>query len=305
MVVLARNLEQIENELIPIRNDFPDIGPRWINKLGIDRFYIQQPASACENFFTDSYYTVVKPEGTNEFRRFLEEIKQREIEVTELSQQEEQRYARELSRANSSLNSNGRKFLNESLANRPVLSDKSNSFTFRSAVIGNITYELPSKVFNENILSTAYNEASFEQYRDYSLRTGSQPYADCYGRNRGCDYYGCSKIKIKTGSDDVVVMIKDRNERVVRHAYINERSSYSFSVPDGNYQVFFYNGTGWNPNKQMPSSDCRRLRGGFVSSEQFGKSDMNYLNSVEWTIELIEQIGGNFREKPSSREELF
>ncbi len=69
--------------------------------------------------------------------------------------------------------------------------------------------------------------------------------------------------------------------------------------------VFFYSGTGWNPNKQMPSSSCNSLRGGFVSNESVTKDNyINLYNQImiwnegqlpeDWTIET-------FLEKHSSK----
>lgn len=303
-LVLQKNITHIEQELVAVKEDFEN-AENWIYKLGLNTFYEQQPAPACEKYYPDSYYTIVKPDGIKEFRRFLEELKQQSSYVAELSEQEQRSYATQLSLAENSLNNHGRKVLNEKLENRQVLFDEVKTFTFKSEVIGNIDYKLPSKVFDEETLATAFDFASIEQYRDYSLRTGAQPYADCYGRNRSCSDYGCSEIIVNTGSNDVVVKVKNRNGIVVRHAYINERSSYSFDMPNGSYQVFFYRGTGWNPNKAMKSSDCRYLRGGFVAGEHFGKGDLEYLANVQLSYTLIEQVNGNFRERASSKEEFF
>ncbi|MFN6390014.1 MAG: hypothetical protein ACK4YG_06065, partial [Bacteroidota bacterium] len=67
----------------------------------------------------------------------------------------------------------------------------------------------------------------------------------------------------------------------------------------------FYSGTGWNPNKQMPSSSCSYLKGGFVSNEDVTKDNYINLYSQIMTYELILQQQGNFSTKPSSKNEAF
>lgn len=132
------------------------------------------------------------------------------------------------------------------------------------------------------------------------------PYSSCYGSSNYCSDWSCSKIKVITGgSGDVLVTIKNSYGKVVRHAYIKGGNSFTFNVPDGSYQVFFYSGTGWNPNKQMPSSSCSYLKGGFVSNESVTKDNYINLYSQIMTYELILQQQGNFSTKPSSKNEAF
>ena len=141
----------------------------------------------------------------------------------------------------------------------------------------------------------------YNRYINNSLRTGSTPYARYYGGNPTCDNYGCSEIRVKTSNSDVIVTIK-KNGRVVRHAYINSRSSYTFSFPNGTYQTFFYYGQGWNPEKEMKGG---RIKGGFISNESFGKDSPQYLNNNSLTYELILQSNGNFSTRPSNPEEAL
>ena len=138
-----------------------------------------------------------------------------------------------------------------------------------------------------------------------SLYTGSMPYSSCFGSNNYCNDYGCSKISVRTGGSDVLATVKNGNGDVVRHAYIKSGNSFTFSVPDGQYQVFLYTGSGWNPDKVMRSSSCSHLTGGFVSREDFSKAELLYLNSQSLTYELILQENGNFSTDPSSESEAF
>jgi hypothetical protein len=141
----------------------------------------------------------------------------------------------------------------------------------------------------------------YEKYIDNSLQNGSTPYSYCYGGNRYCSDYGCSKIKVRTPyNSDVLVTIKENNT-VIRHAYISAGSSFTFEFPNGTYQAFFYYGKGWNPEKFMKHSACGELRGGFVSDEQFGKDSPQALNNNILEYELILQQNGNFSTIPSNQ----
>lgn len=144
-------------------------------------------------------------------------------------------------------------------------------------------------------------KAIFEKYINNSLRTGATPYSRYYGGNSSCDDYGCSQIKVRTSNSDVIVTIK-KNDRVVRHAFINSGSSYTFSFPNGTYQTFFYYGKGWNPNKEMKGGE---MKGGFITNESFGKDDPQQLSNNVLTYELILQENGNFSTRPSNPEEAF
>jgi len=148
-------------------------------------------------------------------------------------------------------------------------------------------------------------KALYDKYINNSLYTGATPYSYCYGSNNSCSSYGCSKIRLKTPyNSDVVVTLKSSG-KVVRHAYIKAGSSYTFKVPNGSYQPFFYYGKGWNPNKVMKRTACGTIRGGFISQEHFGKDDPQYLSNNILTYELILQQNGNFSTKPSNEEEAF
>ncbi|WJJ98226.1 hypothetical protein [Algibacter luteus] len=144
-------------------------------------------------------------------------------------------------------------------------------------------------------------KAIYEKYINNSLRTGATPYSRYYGGNSSCDDYGCSQIKVRTSNSDVIVTIK-KNNRVVRHAFINSGNSYTFSFPNGTYQTFFYYGKGWNPNKEMKGGE---MKGGFITNESFGKDDPQHLSNNVLTYELILQQNGNFSTRPSNPEEAF
>ena len=144
----------------------------------------------------------------------------------------------------------------------------------------------------------------YNKYINNSLPTGSTPYAYLYRGNKSCNDYGCSQIKVRTSNSDVLVTIK-QNERVVRHAYICKNSSYTFEIPDGIYQTFFYYGKGWNPNKVMKETPQGTLKGGFIEDESFGKDSPQTLNNNILEYQLILQKYGNFSTKPSNVEDAL
>lgn len=145
----------------------------------------------------------------------------------------------------------------------------------------------------------------YDKYIDNVLSTGSTPYSYCFGRNSSCSDWGCSQIKVKTPhNSDVLVTIK-QGEKVVRHAYIKKGSSFSFELPNGTYQPFFYYGKGWNPEKVMKETECGTLKGGFIADENFGKDNPQYLSNNILEYELILQQNGNFSTRPSDANEAF
>ncbi len=148
-------------------------------------------------------------------------------------------------------------------------------------------------------------KAIYEKYVNNSLENGTTPYEYCYGKNNGCSNNGCSQIKVTSPiNSDVIVTIKRDNE-TYRHAYIQSGSSFTFDIPNGSYQPFFYYGTGWNPEKFMKASECGEIKGGFVSNEAFGKDSPQTLNNQILEYTLILQHDGNFKTQPSNAEEAF
>ena len=144
-----------------------------------------------------------------------------------------------------------------------------------------------------------------DKYINNSLPTGSTPYAYCFGGNQSCSNRDCSKIEVTTSSNsDVLVTIKNRGS-VYRHAYIKAGSNYTFELPNGSYQPFFYYGKGWNPNKYMKKASCGALNGGFIESEHFGKDSVQILSNSILSYELIIQRNGNFRTQQSNSNEAF
>lgn len=135
------------------------------------------------------------------------------------------------------------------------------------------------------------------------LYTGATPYSQYYGENPSCEEYGCSQIKVTTSNSDVLVTIKKKG-KIVRHAFIEANDSYTFSFANGTYQVFFYYGKGWNPNKIMKTKNGT-IKGGFSYNEHFGKDNPQSLYNNVLEYRLILQQNGNFSTKPSNVQEAL
>lgn len=159
--------------------------------------------------------------------------------------------------------------------------------------------------FVDNSLNTGNSpyknkEPSVEEnpYYNNSLRTGSSPYSS-YGRSATDE----SQIRVSTSSSsncDVVVLVK-REGLIYRNAYIKAGDLHTFYIPNGKYQVFFYGGKGWNPNKVMPNG----LKGGFVANESYSKDSPVNIEYQSLEYELIPQPNGNFSTQQSSANEIF
>jgi len=137
-----------------------------------------------------------------------------------------------------------------------------------------------------------------DPYYNNSLNTGSSPYS-CYGSSASDE----SQISVSTSASsncDVVVIIKSGGE-IARNVYIQAGGSFTFYIPNGTYQVFFYGGKGWNPNKVMPNG----LKGGFVANESYSKDSPVHLEYQGLTYELIPQPNGNFSTQQSNINEIF
>ncbi len=299
----------IENKEKELEKKFGSTFTSWYPKLK-DEKLLQKTSRIenCSDFYSDLYEISYDKDAWGEFENFLStydsEIKAAETQ----SKQAETQFSNSVSSTKRSLKSGVINYFETRLSNNKsqILSTETESKTFNSPTLGIITYNVTKTSFNKQAFQGVADDAFEEQWKYNSLSTGSMPYASCYGSSNSCGGWGCSQIKVITGgSGDVLVSIKNNSGRVVRHAYIKGGYSYTFNVSDGSYQVFFYSGTGWNPNKQMPSSSCNYLKGGFVSNESVTKDNYISLYSQIMTYELILQQQGNFSTKPSSKNEAF
>ena len=135
------------------------------------------------------------------------------------------------------------------------------------------------------------------EYIYNSLETGNIPYKNNILKGSS------SQIRIITSANtdcDLVTIVK-KNNLIVRNAYIKGGDEYTFNLPNGTYQVFFYGGKGWKPTKIMNNS----IEGGFVTNESFSKDYPVTITNQILEYRLILQSNGNFSTKPSSQSEIF
>lgn len=302
-------LKQITLKEKELEKKFGNTFTSWYPKLKDEKVLKKTSRIGnCSDFYSDLYEISYDKVAWNEFEKFMNSY-DNEVKLAETeSSREETQYSNKIASTKNSMKSGVVSYFNSQLSNNKsqILTTVTETKSFDSPTLGLITYNVTKRNFNKQAFQNVADDAFEEQWKYNSLSTGSTPYSYCYGSSNYCNDYGCSQIKVITGgSGDVLVTIKNYNGKVVRHGYIKGGYSYTFYVPDGNYQVFFYSGTGWNPNKEMPSSSCSNLKGGFVSNESVTKDNYINLYSQIMTYELILQQQGNFSTKPSSKNEAF
>ncbi len=301
------NQKLIERIKINLETKYGEIYTFWIKKIqDANHLKTKAKSATCVNFFPDHYSVIFNSAGWKEFENLLKfyNFKLNNAEIQNKINDEE--YLSNVISAKNHFRINVIDYFDEVLSSRKsyVLNSENKTYEFNSPIFGLITFDLNETRFNKEEFQNIVDKALEEQWKNNSLGTGAMPYADCYGSYNNCDL-SCSSIKVKTGGSDVLVTIKDINQHLIRHAYINSGYSYSFEVPDGQYQVFFYSGSGWNPNKVMYSTFCGAFYGGFVANENFSKDNYISLFSQIMTYELILQKNGNLSTKQSSIQEVF
>ena len=151
--------------------------------------------------------------------------------------------------------------------------------------------------------SLMQRESDIEKYGKNKLEHGATPYASYFGENRECTSKYNSDVQVTAPlAFDMVAVMKEKNEKgkVVCHAYICADSTYTFKVANGTYQMFFYIGKGWHPERLMEDT----IRGGFVSYETYSKDTPVTLYNEVITYQLsMKERNRSMAE--SSKEEVF
>lgn len=127
----------------------------------------------------------------------------------------------------------------------------------------NSNYNVESSIESSYNTKQESNETSYNSndvYRNNSLETGTKPYASYLGKAQT----GQHRITFKTsGTNDYVVIVKKHsNDKYINHIYIKGGDDAYIKVPSGTFDVYFYSGIGWNPNKETG-----HFKGGFVENE--------------------------------------
>lgn len=184
-------------------------------------------------------------------------------------------------------------------------SNNSNSSTYSSSSSSNnnafysdvSTKPVPDEVVAER--QPTQEEIWQEKYKGNQLANGSQPYRSIYGKNK---QYGSSEIVVTAPNyEDALIMVKNNNNIVVRHAYIRSGQTYTFIIPQGYYQVFFICGKDWCPEKTAPNGQ----KGFFLysSTSKDSKTYIDKYQSLTYTLQLNDN--GNFIPQHTSLDEAF
>lgn len=281
----------------------------WYPRLKDNKLLTKNTYSLdCGSFFSDLYKISYNESAWKEFEKFIVFYNLELRKVESQNKAAENQFHSNVSLTRNKLFNNVVGYFNEKVTSQKtqILKMITEEKIYNSTELGTISFDVESVKFDKVVFNSIADEAFEEQWKYNSLRTGAMPYSGCYGSSNSCHGWGCSQIKVVTGgTGDVLVTVKNSYGSVVRHAYIQSGSSFTFYVVDGSYQVFFYSGTGWNPNKPMISSSCSNLRGGFVLNENVSKDNYIHLNNQIMTYELILREHGNFSTKPSSKDEAF
>tara|TARA_B110000285_G_scaffold226426_1_gene286168 strand:+ start:767 stop:1918 length:1152 start_codon:yes stop_codon:yes gene_type:complete len=290
------------NEFEKLKAKFGNNASKWFSQLGESRFVIYTSYNGCQKYFNENKSYKVNYEAIADFNNFLEKIKFKESQIDIINQQNEDRFQLKYNEVKSKLSSKELRIFNEQLSLSPALHKSRERYRFYSNNLGNVNYYISHQIFDEGRFNSALNYAFNEHYKNNSLYNGAMPYAYCYGSNN----YGASSVEVITGNSDVLVLIKNSRDIVVRHAYIKSRNSFKLRMPNGNYHVHFYYGKGWNPQKYMKQTSCGKLIGGFISNEHVTQDRQTVtLSSTQLTYTLTETTNGNFSTSPSSIEEAF
>lgn len=150
-----------------------------------------------------------------------------------------------------------------------------------------------------NQQSNSYsNQQASKNYKNNSLETGSKPYSSQFGSPLTGDNY--FDFKTSSGHDYVVIIKTSYDNRYINHVYIRGGEKARLYVPDGNFDVYFYSGKGWNPNKKV-----NQFTGGFTTGGSMQKDGPVELYSAYMEYTLYPVTNGNLRLKGADVDDVF
>lgn len=141
--------------------------------------------------------------------------------------------------------------------------------------------------------------------RNNSLYNGALPWVATYGRNCKSSYDYC-EIEINAPSDrDVIVTARSkRNGQVLGHIYVRQNRKASFNIPEGNYEVAFRYGTGWDAQKILQGKHDR-LIGDFYDHISTQHEERYFQSGHIMSYTLTTQINGNLRLDEANENDVF
>lgn len=154
--------------------------------------------------------------------------------------------------------------------------------------------------YNENRYPSTRTSTPYDpdaEYRNYSLETGDKPYRNYFGRERtGQNYF---YFKTSGKSDFVVIVKRHYDDAYINHIYIQGGDNAYLYVPDGTFDVYFYSGEGWNPNKEVG-----QFTGGFVNGNMQKDGSVELESAyMEYTLYPVKH--GNLRLQGADMNEVF
>lgn len=182
-------------------------------------------------------------------------------------------------------------------------SNNDNTVVSNSPAVDNTdeSYPLTSQLSDEVVVEKEPSQEDVwrEKYSGNQLANGAQPYRALYGKNKQS---GTSEIIVTAPTDrDALVMVKNSNDKVLRHAYIRTGRSYTFHISAGYYQVYFICGSDWCPEKEAPNGQM-----GFFLSSSTSKDNVVYIDDYQsLTYTLQSMVNGNFMPQNASSYEAF
>lgn len=285
---LTKQLEQVHGDRVQ----------EWIQKLGRTRFLRFKNTQA----YCDTRHYIIDSLRFADLDRFLIEYDHAKNSVEADNTTILDDYNHEIDLQERNLSENERKTFRDQLARNNAIKDGKRKFEFTGDHLGQFEYVIPGKVIDQQVIEDALNYVFEEKYKNHSLNHGDMPYGYCYGTRNS----GSSGVRLNAGNSDVLLMIKDSRDHVIRHVYVRANRSYTLYLPNGYYSVYFYSGKGWNPKKKMKATYCGDIIGGFLFYEDIQKDpDRLYLHNQIMEYTLRQVVGGNFSTANANPIEAF
>ncbi len=303
------NNEKILDEFSEFKNelneDFSSVR-NLLNNSTIDKALSWSSMGDCQKFFSNIEIATIRNDVARDIRKILSSMLLQSRNTKSTNDAARKEYDKQLRSALSNVSYSVRTNVKTSIGSaRDFLYNKEQEHFVNTKTLGNYRYTTTRLQFKQDYFDSKLLIALNEAYENNSLSTGAKPYYKCFGSYNSCSDRSCSQIRVNAGNRDVVTLVKNWNDRVIRHAYIKAYSSYLFDIPNGTYKVIFYSGKGWNPEKVVINNECGPLRGGFVSIPSFTKDENLRIYGQIMTYTLSYQTNGNFTPAGSSAEEAF
>jgi hypothetical protein len=294
--------KKLEIELKKLKKEYGSLVYKLISKIDRRRFFKHTFQVTCKDYFKNNNSYNFDSLAVEDFKSFLDQYKLNESQIQKDNAFIDKEYQDRLIQIKKELTAREQILLKTQLADFSPVIDDYKRFNYSGITIGSYDYSIPARIIDEDRLNEALNSIYSEHYRDYSLKNGAMPYSYCYGAKNN----GSSRVTVNAGNSDVLVSIKDITDKVIRHVYVKSFHSFTLRIPNGNYQVFFYYGSGWNPKRSMTNTICGNLIGGFLNNELISKDPeiikLNY-GYIEYSLSV--SSGGNFIPTNSSKGEAF